>query len=409
MFDIKKFFSNLISPKRPKETFVVKVTPEMLQNVPSMLKKELGMKDAIIVKLEQDAKSLRERIEYLEGKKPSPEEELAKQVKIEKKKIEKKKIFFRKPVFFSKPYPTVVTYDHKWFSDGKSMKKYLCGLEFVETEKGFGYNLLVKTCPDDKKTDTIVFKMPLEAIFVEPEYTVSKLKTGQLRTRIDSNGKYHEPEEISRSEIKTIMEMVIKDPSFSTDDKIKNIVNFIIENPVLQRQLMTIRKSYEDKITELNDDLNGVYNQLDDALRREEKMKFKIKDAEIKASHSTNRAELNETLALKEMSKEKSLSYDLANLLMAATDRETGRLMAESNAEAILNGYKSLKNLIEGELSMPLREILAQHEKEKLFDTIKIVEELMPSKMEVIRGPATESIKVEKKEKKEEEIPGEKK
>jgi DNA-binding transcriptional regulator/RsmH inhibitor MraZ len=366
---IKSFF------KLEKKVYVVKVTPEILQKVPALLKKELGMKDAIILKQSQEIEKLKKEIEKLKGKE-SKEEAVVKELLKEKVKVEKQKNAKRlRLVFHGIPLPRIKTFDFKFFHDGKKAMKFLKGYEREETDKGEVINLLLVPESNSKDLYRRETGLPFELLFINPESFVSQVLSGDIRVRIDSKGIYHAPEEIQEVEA---------DPPTKKET---------------YKKISEMRKEYEQKIAELKQELNRAYSEIEKAREREEKAQLRLLDAELGAKVNDFRADLSQSYVLMSVEKIKGMMKDYLNVLISSQESEVNRVLTERLNDILVDAFNSIKEKLGMELPQEVRDAIREQVRAEFLDTLDFLHELTPAKVE-IEKKVTPPAKPEKGEKK---------
>jgi len=350
MDGIKAFFKPPV-----KKVYVLKVTPELMRRVPTLVKKELGMKDSIIVRQREEIESLKKEIEKLKGKEDK-EGKILNQLLRQKSKIERSKKARRlREVFQGISLPLLRTWDFKFFHDGKKFYKYLRGIEKEETEKGEVTNLLLS----DGKTKDLFRRetgLPFELLFVNPESFVSQALSGVLRVRIDSKGIWHPPEEIASN-----------------------------PNPKVYKKIAEIRKEHEQKIAELKQELNKAYSQLEKARKREEKAQMRLKDMELSNSINDFRADLSQGALVASLTKIKGMMRDYMSVLLSAQESEVNRALTDRLNETLIEAFHAVKAKLGKELPEDVKELIRERVKTEFIDTLDILHELAPRRVEVMK------------------------
>jgi hypothetical protein len=337
-----------------KKVYVLKVTPEILRKVPALLKKELGMKDSIILKQKQEIEELKKEIEKLKGKE-TEEEKIVKELLAEKEKIKKMKERRRiRKMFSGIKLPVVLTWDKKFFHDGKIEYKYLKGLEDEEKENKTTCNLLV--VPDRKKFKgfgRIETGLPFELLVEDPASFVSDVRAGVVRVRIDSKGVWHPPEEIASN------------PGY--------------------KDVAELRKKYEQEIAELKEEINKIYSELEDTRKREEKTLLRLRDAEVATNINDYRADQAEAFALSAISKMKGFMRDALQALSSSQEAEVGRVLTDRLNETLIEANAKMRERLGMEIPEDIRDLIREKVKLEFMDTLDILHGLSPRKVEVER------------------------
>lgn len=341
--------------KPEKKVYVLKVTPEILRRVPALLKKELGMKDSIILKQNQELEDLKKEIERLKGKEPE-EEKIVKELLAEKEKIKKIKERRRiRKMLSNIKLPILLTWDKKFFHDGKIEYKYLKGLEDEEKEERTTCNLLV--VPDGKKFKgfgRIETGLPFELLVEDPTSFVSDVRAGVVRIRIDSKGVWHPPEEFT-------------------------------SNPHPYKDIAELRKKYEQKIAELKEETNKIYSDLEDTKKREEKTLSRLKDAEVASNINDYRADQASAFALSAISKMKGFMRDTLQALSSGQDAEVGRVLTERLNETLIEANAKMREKVGMEIPEDVKDLIKEKVKLEFMDTLDILYGLSPRKVEIER------------------------
>jgi hypothetical protein len=199
--------------------------------------------------------------------------------------------------------------------------------------------------------------------------------------KLDSKGVYHAPKEIPKSSIEQMVWKILSEPTISEDDKVKAISEIIIANPDFHRALMQIRKRYEDKLADMEEEMNGVYGDLEDTHRREEKLKIKVKSAETGARVNDIRADAEATLAEVAFQKLYQTMREHNNLLIAAQDSEINRLTSEKANEQLVDAIKETAHRLGVHLVKNDEEIHQLISDWKYKNISEFVQDLLPSKI----------------------------
>ncbi|MHA1866382.1 MAG: hypothetical protein ACTSWZ_07740 [Candidatus Heimdallarchaeaceae archaeon] len=355
-------FERIISFFRPKErkVYVLKVTPEILRQVPAALRKELGEKEAIIVKQSREIEKLKKEIEKLKGKE-TEEEKLVKELLKKKFLIEKAKALRRTAFIIPKKTIKVVTFDNKFYHDGKRTYPYFYGIEFEERKDSVpGINILVMS--KDKKIGRILFGGSIEELFVDAENLVSCLKTGFVKLRIDSNGNWHPPEEIK-------------------------------ENPT--KRILSLKKKYETKIGELITHISRLQNELKYSKMREEKLRMKIKDMENAVSISNFRADMSQSFTKASLEQMKGMMTDYLQVLLSAQTAQVNKELSERLNETLVEAFKEMKRKLGVRISKEEEEYMREKILSEMRDILDHYHAITPKRVEITK---------EEKEVKKEEI-----
>ena len=328
---LKNFFSYLKSLFKPKEkkVYVVKLTPEILKQVDSILRKQLGEKEAQIAQLLEYIKKLEEAEKKEEAKLVS---NLVKQ----KKKIEMKKASRRvRFIIAKKTRPRLLTYDSKIISDstGKRLYPYLYGLELEETEELWGWNVLITdTAKGSGKWRRLEFKLPLEWIFEDAENLPAALNSGSVKIRLDSNGKYYPPEGMK------------EDPA---------------------RSYAILKKKYEAEKAELSYEINRLSAELKKAKLREEALRAKLRDLETAVDLTNFRADSSTAFSQMAIERLKGMVKSYLNVLLAAQVSEVNRLLTERLNEELVKAF--------GEMKEKLGIKLTKEEEENIMEKLRTI------------------------------------
>jgi hypothetical protein len=353
---ISEFFQKIKDIIRPvKKIYVVKTTPEVLRLVEPYLKKELGMKESIIVKQQQEIEKLKKAL----AKKEKPEKEQEKILEeLMKKKIaiEKMKEGKRVRVLLQGKLPLIRTWDKSFFvADGKPLK-FLKGWEYEKGEKGITVNLLLVSDPKEKTFYRKKTGLPWELIWEDPIDLISDIKTGAVRVRIDTKDTFYPPTE----DLKT-------------------------------------KKEYEKRIAELEEKISTLYSELENAKKREESMIYRIKDLEMSNSLNDYRAEVYQSALIQTLSKIKPIIRENMELLLSAQESEVNRVLTERLNEILVDAFKEVRERVGRELPIEVQEVIRDKVRAELIDTLDILHELSPRKIEVMKEEKPKEKKEEKK------------
>jgi hypothetical protein len=343
-----------------KKTYVLKVTPELLRKIPALLKKELGMKDSIILKQKEEIEGLKREIEKLKGKE-TEEEKIVKELLAEKEKMKKIKERRRiRKMFSGVKLPKLLTWDKKFFHDGKIEYRLLKGLEDEEKEERTTCNLLVVPDEKFKSFGRIETGLPFELLVEDPTSFVSDVRAGVVRIRIDSKGVWHPPEEIA-------------------------------SNPGSYKDIAELRKKYEQKIAELKEEISKVYSEMEDTKKREEKTLLRLKDAEVAASINDYRADQSEAFALSAISKMKGFMRDTLQALSSSQEAEVGRVLTDRLNDTLIEANSKMRERLGMEIPEDVRDLIRERVKLEFMDALDVLYGLSPRRVEVERKeiPAT--------------------
>ena len=363
-------FSRIIEAIRPeKKTYVLKVTPEVLRQVPAYLKKELGMKESIILRQKEEIDKLKKEIEKLKGKRETEEERVVKELLKEKIKLERMKEMNRVRTFLPSKLPVVIkTWDKKFFIiEGKPLR-FLKGWEYEETESGNVVNLLLTHKKDSKEFWRKKTGLPWEYLWENPLTFVSDIRSGMIRVRIDSKGKFHAPEEI-------------KD----------------LGGKETYKEILSMKKKYEDKVAELQETIGELRSELKKTKKREEKLLSKVMDLEMSNELNDFRGDINQSFTLATISKIRGMMKDYLSVLLSAQDSEVNRVLTERLNEILIDASAKMREKLGVEIPQELRDSIREKVRSEMVEALDFLHELSPRKLEVVRERLKSEEKGEKK------------
>lgn len=273
---------------------------------------------------------------------------LEKKIRIEKAKKQRRVQFFLRGTL-----PRVQTWDKKYFHDGKKAFKYLRGLEAEETERGIGWNLLLVPDGKTKGFGRREIGLPLELIFEDPLSLVSDIKAGLVRTRIDSKGVFHEPEELASNPGKGY------------------------------RRVAELKKKYEQEIAELRQELNKAYSELENAKKREAKIQLRLMDTQMSSNINDFRADMSQGMLVASLEKIKGMMQDYKSVLISAQESEVNRVLTERLNETLIEAFHSVREKLGKELPKDVEELIKEKVTADFYDKLDILHELSPRKVEI--------------------------
>jgi hypothetical protein len=285
---------------------------------------------------------------------------LAEKEKIKKTK-ERKRI---RKIFAGVKPPVILTWDKKFFHDGKTEYKYLKGLEDEEGENGTTCNLLV--VPEDKKFKgygRIETGLPFELLVENPATFVSDVRAGVVRVRIDSKGIWHPPEEISGG----------------------------------YKDVAELKNKYEQKIAELKEEINSLYSELKSTKEREEKALMRLKDMELAASINDYRADNAEAFALSAITKMKGFMKDALQALIENQEAEVGRVLTDRLNEVLIEANAKMREKLGMELPEEVKDLIKEKVKSEFTDALELLHGLSPKKVEIEKKEIPAKPETEKK------------
>ena len=365
---ISEFFQKLKDFIRPvKKIYVVKVTPDVLRHVEAHLKKELGMKDSIILKQQQEI----ERLKKAQSKKPEKEQEAVLKELLKKKvAVEKTKEGKRVRVLLQGRLPILRSWDKIFFSSPERKPlKYLKGWEYEKGEKDSAINLLLVNNPKEKSFYRKKTGLPWEFVWEDPIDLISDINSGTVRVRVDSEDKFYPPEESE-------------------------------SDPPRYKETLKTKKEYEKKVAELEERISTLYTELVNAKKREEKMIFRTKDLEMSDSVNDYRAEVYQSALLQTLSKIKPIMKENLELLLSSQESEVNRVLTERLNEILVDAFKEVREKTGRELPEDIEEVIRDRVRTELIDTLDILHELSPRKVEVMKEEKPKEKPKEEKEKK---------
>lgn len=363
---IKNFFK----PKG-KTVKVMKTTPEDLEKVPIAVKKALGLKEAELQEEREKRIEAEKKLAKYEGKE-TEEEKIVKDLLRSRAKIDRIKRGRRLKEYFPK-MGRVVTDDSKLYTDGKTSYPFLCGFEKEETETGWGYNLLLKS-KNKRNEIRVVYRMPLDMIFHEPEHLVSAIKYGVAKTRFDSKGIFHSPE-------------FMNNPC----SKCEFAGNYY-------KTVSSMQKEYGDKIAKLNDTLDSLRSRLKDARIREENAHAKLKDMGDAIEIADMRADLSQGFSAAQLDKFKEREYEHKELLLSSQDSEVNRVLTQKLNDILVAANKNMAKRLGVEIPESVEKRVRKKVVADVLETLGLLHDISPRREEITRvvKPVTETKKKEK-------------
>ena len=355
--------------RKERRVKLIRLTKEELAGLPDATRIKIGR---IIGSLQAENIALRKQLEKMtkkyEKRIQKEREAIVKELFRQQKIIEARKNAKRVVMEF-KIKPKIVTYDNKYFHNGKQYFKFLKGLEMEETEDGIGFNLILT---DGKKVVRKELGMPLEMIFVNPETLASQIKTGHVRVRIDSKGLYHQPREFSGLQPKT-----------GTEEYYKRLVE--------------LKNRFERELTEKDRIISELSHQLRETRKREEKMKTRIMELESTLQILGVQADGSGALLKASLRKLKAIHEEHNRFMIPMLDLEASRLMESKLNMVFMDIFERKIKQLGVKLTEEERERIKEEVRAELMDALSLFHEMYPKVVEKRGG---EVVKVEKEEEK---------
>ena len=268
---------------------------------------------------------LKEQIAQLEGKlnKEGEKEfkelkEKAKQIyKIQKQLDKRSRVIFQLkidnlPLFFLKSNSTYKDY------------KYFWGIELYETDDG--YTIFYPLLTDGK--NVVRFKKPATDIldfFKERIGVVKQLNSGKLDSNFDVN-EYGKPVLLLDNEGKDV----------DSGTKVK-IINLSEQE----------RHKYELQISQLNDIINKLYSELEEAKKREVEYKQDLADKEMSLNVSQHEKEIANANLIAVTQKQMSMFKQLTDAMLSLEDVKLSQLLSEDTAKRLFETLQITKDKLD--------------------------------------------------------------
>ena len=354
---IKNFFK---PPEKGKQVYVLKATPELLKQVPSLVMKRLGMLEAMLIKQQEELERLRKELEKKEGKVEPSEIKVAKELLKQKLKLEKEREENRvRWKIIGVPFPKVKTWDKKFFKEGK----FLVGIETEIRDHSKTCNLLLLV---DKKSKKVVRKetgLPPELLFEDWWNLEKDIRTGMVRVRIDREGKWYPPEELKSVKKEELTPQLL--------EAYKNLRRKEIE--------------YLEKIADLEEKIDNLYYKLKMSEKEKEKMRYKIKDLEAANEVLKNSADLSDSALAVALERSKFLALENLKLLLSAQESEVNRVLTERLNEILIEANRKMREKLGKEIPEEVRDYIRDKVRSEFIDALDILESFAPRRMEFIK------------------------
>ncbi len=359
---------NLFRREPVKKTYVLKTTPKHLEKVPDYVMKELGMKDAIIVKQREEIEALKKEIKRLkEGQ--VTEAKVASQVLKEKTRMIKERVKNSiRVMFYKTPPPLLRLWDDRYIKVGNKYLRFLRGYEREKNKDKEVVNLILSEKRDSKEIFRKRTGLPWELLWEDPTRFVEHVLTGIVKIRLDSQGRYHPPKEIE----------MVNNP-----------------DPKVFKKIKEMEKEYEEEITKLRDELDRVYSELEKTRKREEKLRFRVRDLEMANSLNDYRADLNQAATLVALNKLKAMSKDYLTVLLSAQESEVNRVLTERLNEVLLDAIAEVREKLGKEVPQDLVDILREKIRAEFLETLDVLHEVAPRRVEITRETKPKETKKE--------------
>lgn len=343
-----------------KKVYVLKSTPELLEKVPSLVMKRLGMLESIVIKQQEEIQRLAEELKKRELKEEPENVKIAKDLAKQKSILEKEREDNRiKWKLIDVPFPKVITWDKKSLKEGK----FLFGIETEIRENSKTCNLLLLK---DMKTKKIVRKetgLPPELLFEDWLNLERDIKAGVVRLRIDSEGKWFPPEEIG---------------NIKKEELTPNLIE-------AYKNLRKKEVQYLEKIAELEETIDDLYYRLKMSEKEKEKMRYKIKDLEAANEILSTRADSSDSALAAALKNVTPLRIENLKLLLSSQESEVNRVLTERLNEILIDANRQMREKLGKEIPEEIADYIRDKVRNELIETLEILETFVPKKVEHIK------------------------
>lgn len=372
MGKLKKIKEKIVGKKKqPTRKLVVPLTSDIIRKMPEYFKKQIAELQAENELLRQKMEELKKKLEEYEGKLPSETELMARELLKRKKQIKAKEKENTVILKLIGRLPRCRGYDGKLFSDGRNKFPFLWGYSILETDEGVLLFNPILSRGESKGDGKILVKamLPWDMLHVDPDKYVSHVKSGVVTLRLDTRGIFHPPREFAEI------------PPSPYDEK-------------YYKSLINMKRKYEQKIAELNSRIETLSSELQQALKREAKKAYKIKDLQLANEVNDFRADLADALTIKAVRKLKEMGGEIAAMYVPLVNEVVNRIYTEHVNTVLVQAMRKFKEKLGIQLPKEEEERIREQVLAEMRDTIdflklKSIEEAKVAEIEKGGGEGT--------------------
>jgi len=365
----------LLKKKKKKNvSYNIRLTPQVWQHLPQLLKKQIAELLAKTKKLEEENEKLKKKISELEGKKEPEEVKVLKEALKQKKVLEKKKevrrialvpFIVKKTKKGNELTPILIKaipYGGGKFVGKKGTYKYFAGFEIEETESGLGksINFLLK---HDKKSKLVGRITPSPSaditIFTEP-YMIQKMVSGIYEMPVKTDGT------LIKSESAELP------PNYKA--YIEQLKQKIAELEQIKEQLEAENYEINKKYQELTVENNKLKNEL------------------MLANY---RADVSQAGYIEQAQKVRDLMREHAVLLTSSMEAQINEMLERRMNWLLANKTGELRKMLESSLGKPIDDEVWDKIENRFYNLFEKTKSMIPKQTTIVQQPV---VKHEKKE-----------